>query len=44
MGTLGYVCERDVIGAIGALELTLKKLGANIELGSGVKAFLESLV
>ena len=43
MGTLGYVCERDVIGAIGALELTLKRLGANIELGSGVKAFLESL-
>ena len=43
MGTLGYVCERDVIGAIGALELTLKKLGANVELGSGVKAFLESL-
>ena len=44
MGTLGYVCERDVIGAIGALELTLKKLGANIELGNGVKAFLESLI
>ena len=43
MGTLGYVCERDVIGAIGALELTLKKLGADVELGSGVKAFLESL-
>ncbi len=43
MGTLGYVCERDVIGAIGALELTLKKLGADVELGSGVKAFCESL-
>ena len=44
MGTLGFVCERDVIGALGALELTLKKLGANIELGTGVKAFLESVI
>jgi len=43
MGTLGYVCERDVIGAIGALELTLQKLGAKIELGAGVKAFCDSL-
>lgn len=43
MGTLGYVCERDVIGAIGALELTLQKLGAKVELGAGVKAFCDSL-
>ena len=43
IGTLGYVCERDVIGALGALEITLKKLGAKIELGVGVKTFMENI-
>ncbi|MDD3594381.1 MAG: alanine--glyoxylate aminotransferase family protein [Candidatus Gastranaerophilales bacterium] len=42
MGTLGFVCERDVIGAIGALERTLLKLGYKFTPGSGVSTFLES--
>ena len=44
MGTLGFVCSRDVIAAVGALEATLYKLGYKFELGSGVKAVIENLV
>lgn len=43
MGTLGYVCDRDIITAVGALEATLYKLGYKFELGSGVKAAIEAL-
>ena len=43
MGTLGFVSERDLIAAVGALEGTLKILGHDFELGAGVKAVLEEL-
>ena len=44
MGTLGFVCDRDVIAAVGALEASLYKLGYEFELGSGVKAAIQVLV
>lgn len=43
MGTLGYVCDRDLIAAVGALEATLRKLGYEFEMGKGVKALINSL-
>lgn len=43
MGTLGFVCDRDLISAVGALEATLYKLGYKFELGTGLKALLENL-
>ena len=44
MGTLGFVCDRDVLAAVAALEASLYKLGYKFELGSGVKAAIQSLV
>ena len=44
MGTLGFVCDRDVLAAIASLEASLYKLGYKFELGSGVKAAIENLV
>ena len=44
MGTLGFVCDRDVIAAVGSLEASLYKLGYKFELGAGVKAAIENLV
>lgn len=41
IGTLGFVSERDVITAVGALEATLYKLGHKFELGKGVAACIE---
>jgi len=35
---MGYVDEYDTLGAIGALELTLKELGAAVEPGAGLTA------
>ena len=43
MGTLGFVCDRDIISAVGALEATLYKLGYKFELGSGVAAVIKAL-
>ena len=43
MGTLGFVCDRDLISAVGALEATLYKLGYKFELGTGLKALIENL-
>ena len=43
MGTLGFVCDRDLISAVGALEATLYKLGYKFELGSGVAAVIKEL-
>lgn len=43
MGTLGYVCDRDLIAAVGSLESSLKKLGHKFEVGSGIKALIENL-
>lgn len=43
MGTLGYVCDRDLIAAVGSLEATLVKLGHKFEVGAGMKALIENL-
>lgn len=43
MGTLGFVCDRDLIASVGALEASLKKLGHKFTLGSGVKTLIEEL-
>ena len=43
MGTLGFVCDRDLIAAVGALEATLYKLGHNFELGKGVQTLIKTL-
>lgn len=43
MGTLGYVCERDLLTAVASLEAVLTKLGYNFEKGAGIKAVLERL-
>ena len=43
MGTLGFVCDRDVLASVSALEATLYKLGHKFELGKGVKAAIEIL-
>ena len=43
IGTLGFVCERDLIMAVGALEASLIKLGYKFVVGSGVKKLIEEL-
>ena len=43
MGTLGFVCDRDLISAVGALEATLYKLGYEFELGKGVATVIKEL-
>ncbi|WP_300703053.1 alanine--glyoxylate aminotransferase family protein [uncultured Brachyspira sp.] len=43
IGSLGFVSERDLIMAMGALEASLLKLGYKFELGSGVKKLIEEL-
>lgn len=43
MGTLGFVCERDLIASVGALEAVLKKLGHKFKLGKGVQTLIEEL-
>lgn len=43
MGTLGYVCDRDLIAAVGALEAVLHKLGHKFNLGDGVKTLIAEL-
>jgi aspartate aminotransferase-like enzyme len=41
---LGYADTFDVITAIAGLEMVLKKLGADVQLGSGVAAAQELLM
>jgi aspartate aminotransferase-like enzyme len=41
IGHMGYVDASDTLAVIGALELTLKGLGAKVELGAGLKAAQE---
>lgn len=41
IGHLGYIDKLDIIGVFAALELTLKGLGAKIELGKGVAAAMK---
>mgnify|MGYP005764902917 CR=1 FL=1 len=43
MGTLGFVCDRDLIASVGALEAVLYKLGHKFNLGDGVKTLIEEL-
>lgn len=43
MGSLGYVCDRDLIAAVGALEAVLHKLGHKFNLGDGVKTLIAEL-
>ena len=43
MGTLGFVCDRDLIASVGALEAVLYKLGHQFNLGDGVKTLIEEL-
>ena len=43
MGTLGFVCDRDLIAAIGSLEAALDKLGHKFELGSGTRTLINRL-
>ncbi len=43
MGTLGFVCDRDLIASVGALEAVMHKLGHKFNLGDGVKTLIEEL-
>lgn len=43
MGTLGFVCDRDLIASVGALEAVLHKLGHNFTLGKGVQTLITEL-
>jgi aspartate aminotransferase-like enzyme len=43
IGNMGALAERDLIGAIGALELSLHELGVRVTLGSGTAATARAL-
>ena len=43
MGTLGFVCDRDLIASVGTLEATLQKLGHKFTLGAGLQALITNL-
>lgn len=43
MGTLGFVCDRDLIAAVGALEASLIKLGHKFNSGDGIKTLIAEL-
>ena len=43
MGTLGFVCDRDLIASVGALEATLQKLGHKFTIGAGLQALITNL-
>ena len=43
IGHLGYVDKLELVATIGALELLFSRLGAKIEIGTGVKAALEQI-
>ncbi|NQT29047.1 MAG: alanine--glyoxylate aminotransferase family protein [Candidatus Saganbacteria bacterium] len=43
IGHLGYVDKLELVATIGALELLFNQLGAKVEIGTGVKAALESI-
>lgn len=43
MGTLGFVSERDLITAVGALEGVLSILGYKFEAGAGLKTVLKNI-
>jgi len=44
IGHLGYVSETDIIAVIACLEMTLKELGWDVKMGSGVAAVQELIM
>jgi aspartate aminotransferase-like enzyme len=44
VGTLGYTDRFDPIMGVAAVEMALKEMGANIEIGKGVKRTMEVLM
>ncbi len=44
VGNLGFVCERDMIATIGALEIVLARLGHNVDRGKATAAFIEAVM
>jgi aspartate aminotransferase-like enzyme len=43
IGHMGYVCEEDILVAIGTLEWALAELGCRFEPGAGVRAAMQAL-
>jgi len=43
MGTLGFVCDRDLLTAVSSLETVLARLGYKFEVGIGTKTAIEWL-
>lgn len=43
IGHLGFVGESDIVATLGALGMTLKKLGADVDTSAGVSAAVKSL-
>jgi len=41
--TMGYCDAWDILGAVGALEMTLAKMGRKVEFGAGVAAAMKVL-
>lgn len=44
MGHLGFVCERDMLASVGALEMTLNKLGYKVPKGAGTSALIATMM
>jgi len=44
MGHLGFASERDMIAAVGALEMTLQKLGYKVSPGAGTSALISTMM
>jgi aspartate aminotransferase-like enzyme len=43
IGHMGYVCDEDMLVAMGSLERVLEELGYQFDFGAGVRATMESL-
>lgn len=43
IGTLGFVCDRDILAAVSALEACMFENNCNFEIGNGLKAAIEVL-
>jgi len=41
IGTMGALAQTDILGALGALEISLLQLGHVLHVGAGVRAALE---
>jgi aspartate aminotransferase-like enzyme len=44
IGHLGFVSERDMLGTVGALEMTMNKLGYKVPKGAGTAALIETMM